>query len=494
MPSEVSSSCTTGVPGLDSIIGGGYPKNRLFLIEGDPGAGKTTLALQFLIEGARQGEKGLYISLSETRDELLAVAGSHGWDLEPIAIFELSAIEEQLKGGHESTFFHPSEVLLNKTTDILLEQVERANPVRVVFDSLSELRLMAETPLRYRRQVLSLKQYFAGRKCTVLFLDDRTSDAKDLQVRSLAHGVINLERSSPEYGISRRVLMVEKIRGVKFREGFHDFTITTGGLVIFPRLVASEHHRPFSQEVVTSGIAQLDSLIGGGLSRGTSTMFMGPPGTGKSTLAMQFASAAAQRGEQAEFFTFDETIHTLTVRSNSLGMKLTSSVDSGLLRLHQIDPAEISPGELTDCIRKAVEERDARVVVLDSINGYLNAMPEERFLTLQLHELLSYLNQQGVVTIMLLAQQGMIGSMQSAVDLTYLADSVLLLRFFEAAGEVRQAISMVKKRSGDHERTLREYKISRRGVEVGDVLRSFRGIMSGIPEYVGDDTRMIKTR
>ncbi|MFN7141709.1 MAG: ATPase domain-containing protein, partial [Limisphaerales bacterium] len=427
MSSAISSPglCTTGVPGLDSILAGGLPRNRLYLVEGDPGVGKTTMALQFLLEGARLNETGLYITLSETKEELAGVARSHGWSLNKFNIFELSAIEQQLKGETEHTFFHPSEIELNKTTQILLNEVERLKPTRVVFDSLSEMRLMAETPLRYRRQVLSLKQFFAGRNCTTLFLDDRTSSAHDLQVRSLAHGVVTLEKSSPKYGIARRSLVIEKIRGVKFREGFHDFSIRTGGAVVFPRLVASEHHTDFKRESFSTGIEGLDALLGGGIDRGTSTMIMGPPGTGKSTLAIKHACLAAARGERVHMFIFDETIGTLVARAAELGLDVRSHLKSGLLRLDQIDPAEISPGELTHCIREAVEQQNTRMIIIDSINGYLNAMPEEDYLSLQLHEMLAYLNQQGVTTIMILAQQGVIGAMQSPVDLTYLSDTVL---------------------------------------------------------------------
>lgn len=485
MPNPPSPLCSTGVPGLDFIVGGGLPRNRLYLIEGDPGAGKTTAALQFLLHGATLGEKGLYITLSETRDELEAVARSHGWALDAIEIFELSSVEKLLELGNENTFFHSSEVELSHTTRILLDVVEKAQPARVVFDSLSEMRLMAESALRYRRQVLNLKQYFAGKKSTVLFLDDRTSDAKDLQVRSLAHGVLTLEKSSPDYGVSRRSLTVEKMRGVKFREGFHDFVIRTGGLRIFHRLVASDANRPFRRETVPSGIQGLDKLLGGGLDRGTSTMMMGPPGAGKSTVTLMHACVAAERGERADIFVFDETIGTLIARAMSLGMDVEGLMKKGLLRITQVDPAEISPGELTDRIRCAVEEGNSQMIVIDSINGYLNAMPEERYLNLQLHELLAYLNQLGVITILVLAQQGVVGFMQTEVDLTYLADTVVLFRFFEAMGEVRQAISVLKKRSGNHERTLRQLTISKDGIKVGAPLHDFRGVLTGVPEFVG---------
>ena len=477
--------CSSGVPGLDTVLCGGFPRNRLYLIEGDPGVGKTTLALQFLLEGARHKERGLYITLSETTDELSSVARSHGWSLDEFEILELSAIEQLLKDETEHTFFHPSEVELNKTTKILTDAVDRVKPARIVFDSLSEMRLMAETALRYRRQILSLKQFLAGRKCTVLLLDDRSTDHKDQQVRSLAHGVLSLEKSSPVYGINRRNLIVEKIRGVKFREGFHEYSIQRGGINIYPRLVAAEHHTPFKRQSVSSGIKEFDSLLGGGLDRGTSTIVMGPPGTGKSTLAIQHAFVAGQRGEQVNFYLFDETVGTFLARADALGMNLAEFQEKGLVKIEQIDPAEILPGELMFRIRHAVNNEKARMVVIDSINGYLNTMPDDRYLSMQLHELLAYLNQQGVISLLLLAQQGLVGTMQSVVDLTYLADTVVLLRFFEAIGEVRQAVSVMKKRSGGHERTIREFKIDSKGITVGQPLKDFHGILTGVPQFLG---------
>ena len=482
-----------GVEGLDNVVGGGLPRNRLYLIQGDPGVGKTTMAMQFLLEGARTGETGLYITLSETRDEIENVAHSHGWDLDKIHLYELSTIEDKIRGDSESTFFHPSEVELNRTSDALIEEVERVNPSRVVFDSLSELRMLADSPLRYRRQILQLKQFFAGRKCTVLLLDDRTSGTGDLQVESIAHGVICLDRESPAYGISRRQLSVLKIRGSEFREGNHDLILRRGGMKVFPRLVAGEHHREFQRESFASGIAELDSLLGGGLDRGTSTMMMGPPGTGKSTLAIKFALTAAEPGEKALLFIFDETVGTLMDRAAKLGMSLESHVQKGLITVEQIDPAEISPGELANEIRRAVSKDDTRLIVIDSINGYLNAMPAESYLTLQLHELLAYLNQQGVITIMVLAQQGLVGAMQSSVDLTYLADTVMLLRYYEARGEVKQAVSVIKKRSGNHERTIREMRVSRNGIWVGEPLRELQGVLTGTPTFLNEATAASRT-
>lgn len=478
--------CTVGVEGLDHILGGGLPRDRLYLVQGDPGVGKTTLAMQFLLEGARLGEAGLYITLSETKDEIDSVAKSHGWKLNQLHFYELSAIEAHVRGDSESTFFHPSEVELNRISSALLEEVERVNPTRVVFDSLSEMRMLAETPLRYRRQILQLKQFFAGRKCTVLLLDDRSSGSHDLQVESIAHGVICLDRSSPEYGVSRRSLSVLKIRGVQFREGHHDLILRRGGMVVFPRLVAGEHHREFKRENFASGVRELDALLGGGLGRGTSTMLMGPPGTGKSTLTLKYALTAVEQGEHVLFFVFDETIGTLLDRASQLGMAMEPHLASGRLEIQQVDPAEISPGELVSRIRHAVAERDARMIVIDSINGYLNAMPAENYLTLQLHELLAYLNQQGIITLMVLAQQGVVGMMQSTVDLTYLADTVVLLRYYEARGEVRQAISVIKKRSGTHERTIREMRVGTDGLWVGEPLRDLQGVLTGVPNFYRD--------
>jgi circadian clock protein KaiC len=478
--------CATGLGGLDAITGGGLPKNRLYLVQGQPGAGKTTLALQFLMEGARQGEKGLYITLSETQEEIQAIALSHGWNLDHISFYELAAVEKRLEESTSNTFFHPSEIELDLTTKALLEEVEKYQPTRLVFDSLSEMRMLAETPLRYRRQILRLKQFFAGRKCTVLMLDDCTSGLKDLQIESIAHGVIALSSSSPTYGISRRQINIQKIRGVKFHEGNHDLILEKGGMVIFPRLVASDHFSDFKRDPFTCGIAGLDSLLGGGLDRGTSNMFMGPPGTGKSTLAVKFALEAAEKGEKVLAFIFDETLETLKARSTALGMDLQPQIDSGMIVIEQINPAEISPGELAHKIRDAVAKHATRMVIIDSINGYLNAMPEEHYLALQLHELLAFLNQQGVITIMVLAQQGIVGSMQSAVDLTYLADTVVLFRYFEARGAVKQAISVIKKRSGNHERTIREIQIGEGGVTVGDALTNLQGVLTGLPTFVTD--------
>jgi circadian clock protein KaiC len=470
----------TGVAGLDEILGGGLPPRRLYLIQGEPGSGKTTLALQFLLTGARAGEKVLYISLSETREEVEEVARSHGWPLESIEIVELSAIDEQLTAQAQNTLFHAAEVELTETTKMLLDAVDRVKPTRVAFDSLSELRLLSQTPLRYRRQILAFKQYFAGRNCTTFLLDDSSTGGADAHVLSLAHGVIILEQLSPEYGAERRRLNVRKVRGSTYRGGNHDFIIERGGLTVFPRLVATDHHRPFSRENISSDVEGLDFLLGGGLARGTSTLFSGPPGTGKSTLALKFALAAACRGEKVAIYTFDESLGILFARAHGLNFPLERLIDEGTVTAVQIDPAELSPGELATRLQRNVED-GARVVYLDSLNGYLHSMGEERFLNLQLHELLTYLNQQGVVTMIVVTPHGLLGNMQTPIDVTYLADTVITFRFFEAEGAVHKAISVIKKRTGDHERTIRELTIAPAGIRVGPPLRGFRGVLTGTP-------------
>ena len=478
----------TGIGGLDNILGGGFTPNRIYLIEGDPGSGKTTLALQYLLEGRRQGESGIYVSLSETKEELEGVARSHGWDLEGIHCHELLPSDESLLPDAQSRLFHPSEVELSDTTRAILAEVDARKPSRVVFDSLSEMRLLAQHPLRYRRQVLALKHFFIGRDCTVLLLDDRTSADNDLQLHSLAHGVISLEHMAQEYGAERRRMRVMKMRGRAFRGGYHDFMIRTGGLEVFPRLVAAEHHRAFDAEPLKSGVAALDKLTGGGLHRGTSTLLMGPAGCGKSTIATQYAVSAAERGERSVIYAFDESAVTLTGRAEGLGIALKHHVEAKRIRIQQVDPGELSPGEFIYRIRGAVEKEAARVIVVDSLNGYLNAMPEERFLTIQLHEMLTYLGQQGVVTLMVVAQKGLLGSgMQTPVDASYLADTVIALRYFEAKGALKRAISVVKKRSGMHEDTLREMRLGDGGIALGEPLHNFHGIMSGIPAIAKDD-------
>jgi circadian clock protein KaiC len=478
----------TGIEGLDNVLVGGFTPNRLYLVEGVPGSGKTTLALQFLLEGVRRGESVLYVTLSETSEELAAAAASHGWSLDGITLRELVASEESLRPDDQYTMFHPSEMELSETTRTILADVDRIKPQRVVFDSLSELRLLAGNPLRYRRQILALKQFFVGRSCTVLLLDDLTSQDVDLQVQSIAHGVVRLEQLNPEYGAERRRLLVSKYRGVRFRGGYHDFLIRRGGLEVFPRLVASDHPRRSVMERLPSGIAELDTLLGGGIELGTSTLIVGAAGTGKSSLAAQFVAAAAGRGQNAALFLFDESLPTLLSRSAGLGIDLERHVESGVVSVQQVDPAELSPGEFAHAIRRAVERENARVVVIDSLNGYLNAMPEERFLVIQLHELLSFLGRAGVATLLISAHQGLVGGqMLSPVDATYLADAVVLLRYFEIRGEIRQAISVVKKRGSAHERTIREFRLDPGRISVGEPLRDFRGVMTGVPIYESSD-------
>lgn len=475
----------TGIPGLDDILHGGLTPHRLYLLEGMPGSGKTTLAFQFLLEGVRRGESVLYVTLSETQEEILAVAASHGWSLDGVAIRELVPSEGSLDPSEQYTVFHPSEVELSATTKKILDDVERFKPARIVFDSLSELRLLAGNPLRYRRQILALKQYFAGRHCTVLLLDDLTSADRDLQVQSIAHGALLLEHTMPAFGVPRRRLCVTKYRGSDFRGGYHDYAIRRGGLEVFPRLVAAEHRQESSRERLKSGLAGLDAILGGGLERGTSTLIQGAAGTGKSTISALFAARAAERGERSTLFIFDESVNTLFSRMESLNLPLKKHVDSGRIDVQQVDPAELSPGEFVHVIRRAAEQNGSRIVAIDSLNGYLNSMPDEKFLIVQLHELLSYLGQQGVATVLVAAQHGLIGSQMSGpVDASYLADSVVLMRYFEAAGEVRQAISVVKMRGGAHERSVREFSMKDGRISIGEPLRDYRGVLSGIPEHL----------
>ena len=490
-----SERCPTGVEGLDDILAGGLPRDCFYLVQGDPGSGKTTLALQFLLEGLRRGEKVFYITLSETKRELLNVARSHGWSLDDIPLLELSAIETLLRPESQTTVFHPSEVELTKVSQLLLDETRKVNPARVVFDSLSEFRLMAETPLRYRRQLLNLKQEFAKYQSTVLLLDDKMTNGKignDPHVLSLTHGIIEMEQMSPDYGISRRRLRVAKLRGVKFREGYHDYNIITGGLRIFPRLIAAEHHVEFQRASVSSGLKELDELLGGGLDRGTTTLILGPAGTGKSTVALQYAVQMAGQGERALVFTFDESLGIMLARAKALGLELDQHVRSGMVTAQQVDPAELSPGEFAVRVQRGVES-GARLVVIDSLNGYLNAMPGEKYLHNQLHELSSYLNQQGVVTILILAQHGLVVAAESPVDISCLTDTVLTLRYFEAAGEVKQALAVVKKRSGHHERTIREFRLEKEvGIRIGEPLREFQGILTGVPEFRGAAKQIMK--
>jgi circadian clock protein KaiC len=477
--------CGTGIEGLDNVLGGGLPRNRLYLVDGNPGVGKTTMALQFLLEGARLGERCLYVTLSESKPELESVADSHGWDLSGINIIELSAIERSLAGKSRNTMFQSAEVELTALSTLLMEQIETIKPSRVVLDSLSEMRLLAQNPLRYRRQILTFKQRLAERDCTVLLLDDRSSVGADVQVQSIVHGLISMTMAVLNYGIFRRCLSVAKLRAVPFREGTHDYVIRKGGLQVYPRLVAAEHHTAFRKTLASSGVAELDDLLGGGLHSGTSSLFMGPAGSGKSTLASMFAHACAARGDRVSYYAFDESLHLLRDRARELGVDFDPMIGSGLLKLQQVDPAEIAPGELAHDILRDVSVRKTKMVVLDSLNGYVNSMPNEEFLNLHLHELLTYLNQQGVVTIMVLAQHGLLGPMGAPVDISYLADTVVLTRFFEAGGSVKKAISVMKKRSGAHEVTIRELMMANGRVTIGQPLSQFEGVLTGVPRPLG---------
>ena len=474
------------VPGLDDVLGGGLGRNRLYLLEGDPGTGKTTIALQFLLEGARRGERGLHISLSETQQELAESAASHGWSLgEQLTIFELTPPESLLDADQQQSLLYSSDLELGESTKAIFEQVDAIKPVRVVLDSLSEIRLLAGGSLRYRRQVLALKHYFARQNATVLMLDDLTADTLDKSVHSIAHGVIRLEELAPDYGAERRRLRVIKYRGQRFRGGHHDFTITTGGVKVFPRLISLEHKTDFVRERLASGIGELDSLLGGGVETGSSTLILGPAGTGKSLFAIQYVVAAAARGEKTAMFIFDEELGLLLGRTKAMGFDLQGLRDSGALLIEQVDAAELSPGEFAHRVRSVVAEMQAKTVVIDSLNGYQAAMPAESALILHVHELLQYLNRQGATTFVTVAQHGLVGdAMKSPVDITYLADTVVLLRYFEALGEVRRAISVVKKRTGDHEVTIREYRITGTGVSVGEPLRGFHGVLRGVPSLV----------
>jgi len=476
---------STGVAGLDEILGGGLPTRHLYLLDGEPGTGKTTLALQFLLAGAQIGSRGLYVTLSESRAELTGVAASHGWAIDAVDVFELTA---DVSGAADEgyTLFHPAEIELQQTMDAVLAAVDRSGATLIVLDSLSEMRLLARDPLRFRRQILALKQFFAARECTVLMLDDKTAPEGDLQLQSLAHGVIQLEHMAQEYGSERRRLEVVKLRGVRFRGGYHDFRIRTGGIAVFPRLRVEQRNEPAPRSLMLSGSSAMDELLGGGLNAGTSLLITGPAGTGKSVLSSQYACAAVARGERVRFFMFDERMSTFRLRSEGLGLDVSAAVEDGRLCLQQVEPTDLSPGEFANQVMNAVEREGVRMIVIDSLNGYLQSMPEERLLPIQVHELLSYLANRGVTCIMTLVQRGIFGSpVDEAAEISYLADTVVLLRYFEVSGSVRQAVSVVKKRSGDHERTIREARVQRGGLQVGAPLREFQGVLRGVPSFVG---------
>lgn len=480
-----TSRVSTGIADLDTILGGGLTTHRAYLLEGTPGSGKTTIALQFLLEGVRHGEGGLYITLSETAAELREVARSHHWNLDAIELFEL-VNEEGLDPDSEQSILEPSEVELGETIQGVMACVDRLRPTRVVFDSLSEMRLLAQNSLRYRRQILALKQYFSTRNCTVLMLDDRSSDPGDLQLHSIAHGVITLEQSAQEYGSERRRLRVVKMRGVKYRGGFHDFVIETGGVAVFPRLVANEHHTDFTATLHSTGLSRLDQMLGGGLAAGTNALLNGPSGVGKTSTAVHCALSAIARGEKAAYYLFDEGKATLLSRARLMGMDLQPHVDAGALKLFQIDPAELSPGEFASWIRKSVETDGAKLIVIDSLNAFLQAMPGEKYLLLQMHEMLSYLNQQGVITLLILGQHGIIGDVRSELDLSYLSDTIILFRYFEARGNMLKAMSVAKSRMTAHEASIREFRLGQGGLQIGAPLKDFEGVLTGLPTYRGE--------
>ena len=488
-----ATTVSTGVAGLDDVLGGGLTPERLYLIEGTPGTGKTTLGLGFLLAGAAAGQKGLYVTLAETEVELHAVAATHGWSLDPITLFEMVPADG-LGDDQEQTLLHPSEVELGETVRAIMAKVDDVRPARVVIDSLSELRLLAQSPVRYRRQILALKHFFSTRQCTVLVLDDKSTTGQDLQLHSIAHGVIALEQTLSGFGAQRRRLHVVKMRGVRFRGGYHDFEIERGGLNVYPRLVAAEHAAVPEMVFVSTGSAAFDTLLGGGLVRGTATLLTGPAGVGKTTTTVQAMVAALERGDRAAYFLFDERAPTLLARSKSLGMDLQPFIDDGRLALRAIDPAELSPGEFAATVRKAVEHDAARLIVIDSLNAYLQSMPSERFLVLQMHELLTYLGQRGVISLLVLGMHGILGDVRADVDLSYLADTVVQLRYFEAFGAVRQAVSVIKTRTARHERTIREFRIDDDGIQFGEPLTAFNGVLTGTPRFAGGSDALLTER
>ncbi len=478
--------CRSGIPGLDEVLFGGLIAERMYLVDGNPGAGKTTLAMQFLMEGVRSGHRCMYVTLSETELELRASAASHGWSLDGIDIVELIVDERALQHDAQLTMLHASEVDLNELTRNLVAALDAHSPSRLVLDSLSDLRLLSQQSLRYRRQILALKQLFLGRACTVVMLDDRTSEGADMQLHSIAHGVISLESETPTYGQLRRQLQVRKFRASNFVSGFHDFRIEQGGITLYPRLVAAEHVHDYRASVLASGVPALDELLGGGIDCGTTALLVGPPGSGKSTIAIQYATAATHRGDHAAAFMFDETRAALLSRCRGIGIQFSEGIGPGQLLLRQLDPAEVSPGEFVSLVRQSVERDNARVIVIDSLNGYLNSMPQDHYLTAQLHELLSYLNNRGVATFLVVAQAGLMGStMSSPVEASYLADTVVVLRYFEHRGGLKRAISALKKRTGRHEGAIREIWFDADGIHLSGPVLHLRGILTGVPTESG---------
>lgn len=490
---QLPAMVSTGTAGLDEILNGGLTPERMYLVEGTPGTGKTTLGLGFLLAGADVGDISLYITLAETEVELRAVGKSHGWSLDKLQLFEMVPADGFTE-DHEQTLLHPSEVELGETVRNIMAKVDELRPARVVLDSLSELRLLAQSPIRYRRQILALKHFFSTRACTVLVLDDKGASGSDLQLHSIAHGVISLDQSLAGFGGQRRRLHVVKMRGVQFRGGYHDFEIMRGGLCVFPRLIAGDHDTIDGGAAMTTGSDELDTLLGGGLVPGTATLLTGPAGVGKTTASVQCMVAALDRGERAAYFLFDERVPTLMARSAALGMGLKPFLDNGLLTLRAIDPAEMSPGEFAGAVRSAVEEDGARIVVIDSLNAYLQSMPNEQFLVLQMHEMLSYLGQKGVISLLILGLHGVTGDIRTDVDLSYLSDTVVQLRYFEAHGEVRQAISVIKTRTARHERTIREFQIGSSGLQLGDPLRQFQGVLTGVPTFSGEANTLLASQ
>ena len=477
-------SASTGIAGLDTVLNGGLPLRHLYLVEGTPGSGKTTLALQFLLAGRDAGERGLYVTLSETSEELAQVAQSHGWTLDGIEVYDLVS-DEGLSEEAEQTILHPSEFELGETTRDVMRLVGELKPHRVVFDSLSELRLLAQSALRYRRQILALKRYFSQLGCSVLMLDDKSVGDGDQQLHSIAHGVLHLEQNTSTYGPDKRRLRVVKMRGRKFRSGDHDFELDRGGLTLFPRLTAAEHRGSYNAEPVSTGTPAFDAMLGGGLSPGSNLLLAGPAGIGKSTTATSCAVAAMRRGEKVGYYLFDENLVTLRRRSAALGLDIDPFMASGQLVIRSLDPAEVSPGQFAHAVRNAVEIDGVQMVVIDSLNSYLQAMPGGQFLLLQIHELLTYLNHKGVVTVIILSLHGTVGEMRSDIDLSYLSDAMVYYRFFEARGRVLKAISVLKSRTLAHETTIREFRVGPDGIEIGEPLVDFQGILAGTVQYAG---------